>query len=143
MLVSSWGNKTIFPFFQIIRNKEANESINVKIEEVNFDNCGTEELTLLGGAIYIDGFKHRSGPGSLISILNSNFTNCQASFGAAIYRDKILSARQTRLFTVLGPLNGIRDLLQILLTNVKVIGSQAFSQGVVQLTDSSVSLKKR
>ena len=124
-----------------MRDKQANASIEVNIEEVNFKNCGTQDLTLLGGAIYIDGFKHHSE--SAIRIKNSNFTNCQASYGAAVYRDKIFSALQKRLFSVLGELSGIHDLLGILFTNVKVIGSKAFSQGVVYLNDGRVTLEKR
>ena len=140
--INSKSNQAVCLFcLQVIRENEASESINVTIEEVNFKNCGTQDLTLIGGAIYIDGFKHRSG--SVIHVINSNFTNCQASYGAAVYRDKCLTARKTRLFTHFGSLSGVRDLLKVQFTNVNVIGSTAFSQGVVHLSDCTARFEDR
>ena len=146
MSVLPEGSISLFFFIQIISKKDTSAAINVTIEGVNFRNCGTQDMTLLGGAIYIDKFQHPgSVPVHVVRIINSSFTNCQASYGAAVYRDNSLSASQTRLFIGCGPHGGPNnDLpLHILFTGVHVNGSGASSQGVFYLSDSFVRLEKR
>ena len=107
----------------------------ININSASFYNCGTPELTLLGGAIFIDIFEDSFS--SHLRISNSEFVNCQASYGAAVYFKGEMRAQNDRLWR-----NAVftQYLLTISLLNNEALENAAALKGVFYFTSSTIYL---